>query len=546
MSYLSKLTVRSRLMVGFGIILVFLVLLTVLGIQKVNFIDRTLSDITDVNSVKQRYAINFRGSVHDRAIAVRDAAMARTPQELASYERTVRELEEFYRVSEQKMNEMLRNGTPFTRQERDILSRIEQIQSDTLPLINKILADKKRMVGLADTILDEARPAFMAWLDTINEFIDYQEQQNQALTPQARRVAGGFQELMMVLSGIALVVSIVIAFVIERSFRNSLGGEPFEAQSRISKMALGDLTQHDNNDHKGSILDSLSDMRERITGIVGKVIGASNSLALQVEEVSSGSCLVLKSSKQQAALTEDTSFKLSDMRNGLEQMESIANQTEDNSGKTALYARQGREVVNEAAQEMEKISSTVHTTVEQIQRLEERTKQIGGIANVISEISEQTNLLALNAAIEAARAGDSGRGFAVVADEVRSLAKRTGDATAQIDTMINEVQSETAVSVEAMSTTQSQVENGKAQTSRASELLQDIEQQANYSLSNVKEVATAVSKQVVVVGDVSQAMGLISDMSNQSIGHMQRNEEATQILNELVSQLKQEVSFFKV
>lgn len=78
---------------------------------------------------------------------------------------------------------------------------------------------------------------------------------------------------------------------------------------------------------------------------------------------------------------------------------------------------------------MEKIALTVNSTVEQVKLLEAKTKDIGGILNVISGISEQTNLLALNAAIEAARAGESGRGFAVVADEVRQLAKRTGEAT---------------------------------------------------------------------------------------------------------------------
>lgn len=546
MNYLSTLTVRSRLVIGFGFILAFMVLLTVLGIQKVNFIDRSLSEITDVNSVKQRYAINFRGSVHDRAIAIRDAAMARTPQELSSFEQTIRELESFYLDSEKKMDEMLRSGTPFSAQERDILSRIEQIQSDTLPLINEILAAKKGQAELTDTILDKARPAFIAWLDTINEFIDYQEKQNQVLTPEARMVAGGFQELMMLLSGIALVVSIFIGILIEKSFRNSLGGEPFEAQSRISKMAQGDLTQQNSNAYKGSILDSLSDMGHRITSIVGNIVGASNNLSVQVDEVSKGSSQVLESANQQADLTEDTAFKLDEMRTSLDQVAVIASQTEENSGKTAEFARMGREVVSEAAQEMEKISHTVNSTVEQIKLLEDRTKQIGGIANVINEISEQTNLLALNAAIEAARAGESGRGFAVVADEVRSLAQRTSDATSQIGSMINEVQNETAASVEAMSTTQPQVENGKAQTEKASELLQDIEQQANGSLQNAKEVATAAAAQVVLVGDISQAMGQISEMSNQSIDYMKRNEDATQTLNELASQLKQEVSFFKV
>ena len=77
---LSKLTIKARLAIGFGTTLFLMMLLTVLGIQKVNFIDETLTEITDVNSLKQRYAINYRGSVHDRAITIRDIAIARTSQ----------------------------------------------------------------------------------------------------------------------------------------------------------------------------------------------------------------------------------------------------------------------------------------------------------------------------------------------------------------------------------------------------------------------------------------------------------------------------------
>ncbi|MCG7499727.1 methyl-accepting chemotaxis protein [Vibrio sp. Of7-15] len=546
MNYLSTMTVRSRLTFGFGVILALMILLTIIGIQKVNFIDRTLAEITDVNSVKQRYAINYRGSVHDRAIAIRDVSAARNLQEVNSFEKTIHELEAFYRESEQKMNDMLNSGVNFSAKERDILRKIDDIQRHTLPLIDEVLAAKKNMEPATDIILDQVRPAFITWLDTINEFIDYQEAQNQTLTPEAIAVAGGFQNLMMILSASSLLISVIVGLLIEKSFRNSLGGEPYVAQSKIKQMAQGDLTERMSNPYKGSILDSLSDMGEKITSIVSNIVGASNSLAVQIEEVSQGSSHVLESATHQANLTQTTAVKLDEMRHSIDQVASIATHTEENSEMTVDFAKEGRKIVNEAAQEMEKISITVNSTVQQIEQLESKTKEIGSIVNVISEISDQTNLLALNAAIEAARAGESGRGFAVVADEVRSLAQRTSDATSQIGTMITEIQTETAASVVAMNTTQPQVESGKAQTESASELLQNIEKQAGDSLEKVKEVALAASNQVLVIGDVSQAMTNISEMSGQSITRMQQNDQATDTLNELVAQLKQEVSYFKV
>ncbi|KLU77134.1 hypothetical protein AB192_19650, partial [Aliivibrio fischeri] len=85
------------------------------------------------NSVKQRYAINYRGSVHDRAIAIRDIAIARTPQEISHLEKEINRLQTFYRDSEAQMKKMRQDGIAFTSEELSILANIEKIQKTTLP-----------------------------------------------------------------------------------------------------------------------------------------------------------------------------------------------------------------------------------------------------------------------------------------------------------------------------------------------------------------------------------------------------------------------------
>lgn len=546
MDYLSTLKVKTRLGIGFGILVSLMVTLTVLGIQKVNFIDMVLSEMTDINSVKQRYAINYRGSVHDRAIAIRDIAIARNPQEISALEQEIKELEDFYRESEQNMQAMIAKGVMFTAEERQILAHIDQIQAKTLPLVRQIIADKKNDQVMTEVVLDQARPAFIEWLNTINQFIDYQENLNQTLTPEARGEAGGFQDLMLLLTAIALAISVVVGIAIERSFRKSLGGEPYEAQSAIRLMADGDLTHNYGERVNGSILNSLSGMSTKLTQIVSNIVSASGQLVEQVDEVADGSSRVLRSAQQQASLTQETVDKLDNMRHSIDQIAQVTTQTENNSVMTTDNARSGRELVFDVAAEMENISATIFATVEQVKQLEARTKDIGGIVNVISEISEQTNLLALNAAIEAARAGESGRGFAVVADEVRSLAQRTNDATSQIESMINEVQTQTAASVIAMENTQPQVEKGKEKTSQASQLLVDIENQAEDTLSHIRDVVQATNEQVEGVRDIAAAMEQISSMSDDSVNSMESNENAGRKLNQLANQLKQEVGFFKI
>ena len=134
----------------------------------------------------------------------------------------------------------------------------------------------------------------------------------------------------------------------------------------------------------------------------------------------------------------------------------------------------------------------------------------------------------------------------MVAEEVRKLAQRTGKATAEIETMINEVQQEAAASVSAMERTQPQVENGSALTIEASELLLNIDNQASDSLNRVKDVVAIGSQQLSAIGEVANAMEQFSEMSESGIDTIQNNNRATDSLNDLSEGLRENVAYFKL
>ena len=231
---------------------------------------------------------------------------------------------------------------------------------------------------------------------------------------------------------------------------------------------------------------------------------------------------------------------------GTAKIAEIARQTEHNSEKTLELSKKGNEAMNNTTEAINKVSSTVLETAEKIRNLKDKSTEISGSAGLIAEVADQTNLLALNAAIEAARAGEHGRGFAVVADEVRKLAERTGDTTAQITNMITEIQKEIEIAVSAMEQTLPQVEKGLELAGITSEILSEIQTQANDSLAMAQDVSTSSTEQENGIHTIETYLAEMADMSSNTQSMMQENVKEVEKLETISMQLKEEASFFKL
>ena len=542
----TRATVQTRLLIGFGAVIIMMVVITIVGINSVNAIDKSMTVITDVNSVKQRYAINFRGSVHDRAIAIRDVVLVQQPSELQQTLKDIARLEAFYNESRIPLEQLMSQGS--TPNEESILSLIKGVENKTMPLVKQVIREvqqgnKQRAEQL---LLASVRPAFVEWLAAINQFIDYQEVENQHATKMVRETAASFEGVMLALTGIAFLISGVIVYRIAKGLRISLDGEPSEVASLLSKVAEGDLTQNINVRYENSVLFSLKKTQNQLSSTVANIAGASKEINGQIDIVSTGSADVLALVQQQREYTALATANLNDMREKTYTVSELLVQTEQNSSQTLSSCTSGSQSVNATAAEIEKVLNTVSSALEKLQMLEQRTKDISGIISVISGISDQTNLLALNAAIEAARAGESGRGFAVVADEVRTLAQSTGSATSEIEAMLTEITKETADSVVAMESTLPKIEKGLALGVDSAELLKAIENQANDSLLNVRQVVDASKEQILAIDELYEGMKSVADMADSSTSSLEKNNDVANNLDALANNLKEQIAYFKV
>jgi methyl-accepting chemotaxis protein len=498
-------------------------------------------------TVSGRLFLGF-GSVHDRAIAIRDVVLVRNNAEIDRLEKLINDLKQFYNASESPMRAALAGDTA-TAQEHEIYQRISRIKASTEALTDKVIA--LRRGGLVDDaqllVLDEIAPAYVSWLNVINEFIDYQEVANQELTAEARATAGDFSGIMLVLTVLASLLGLGIAYIIKRSLDSALGDEPSKVAELLSKLSEGDLrNQLAKSRHDKSVVCSVKRLQQQLTNTVAEIVDASQQLNEQKAQLSDGAEQIQQLAQNQKQQTQEAVETLSDIREMIYHVSEMLKQTESNSEQTVKASAGGRDAILATAEGIREVSETVNTAVEQIRRQEKLTQDISGITNVISDISEQTNLLALNAAIEAARAGETGRGFAVVADEVRTLATRTRDATAQIDSMLSQMRKETAASVATMEATLPQIDHCLTRSSESTDLLHGIDQQANDSLRKLRDVVQASGQQITGVDRLVGCVESVADMANTSMASIERNSRSVQALNEVAGRLKGYMGFFKL
>jgi methyl-accepting chemotaxis protein len=347
--------------------------------------------------------------------------------------------------------------------------------------------------------------------------------------------------------GVLLIASIILYLVVARITR------PLKEVTAVAeRIAEGNLDQTitvTSNDEIGKLAQVFNRMTQVIVKNMRGEIDKSNRLLESIKEAiqqlsTSANEIMAISAEQSSGATQQASA-VQEATTTSEEIAVTARQVAENAMRVEVLAEQssvasssGMGAVQNANQGMGRLKGQVQSIAEAMLELGENSQKIGGIVDIIDEISDQTNLLALNAAIEAAGAGEAGKRFSVVASEVKRLAERTVAATAQIKALIEQIQKATNSTIMLTEEGTKGVDSAGELVARVAEALAGIQATVRETTEAAREIKLSTQQQTTASEQMAETIVEVRDVAAQVAASAEETTQAIVELTTLAERLK--------
>jgi methyl-accepting chemotaxis protein len=320
--------------------------------------------------------------------------------------------------------------------------------------------------------------------------------------------------------------------------------EMAQAADTLSK---GDLTVEISARSERDVLaHSFRRMVDNLRTINGKVKEGAHVVATSINQILASAAALTASVSETATSVSQTATTVEEVKQTAYAASQKANDISAGAQQTAEVSRSGEQAVAKAVAGMNRIREQMESISQSVVKLGEQSQVIGDIISAVGEVAEQSNLLAVNAAIEASKAGEQGKGFAVVAQEVKILAGQSKQATAQVRTILGEIQKSANVAVLVTEQGVKSVEVGVQQSLDAGESIRTLAKNITEAAHAVTQIAASSQQQLVGMDQVGVAMQNIKQASEQNANGMRQIQSAAQNLHQVGRTLKELVEQFKV
>ncbi len=521
-----KLKLSTKVIAGYVFVSIFMGALVLWTFSAVG---RSLEDSNkQIQSVSANLAaINgLVSAIEVRAIEVRHAAIARTPEEITTAMSRYRQADEDVKKFEIKLKEQY--------------GLVKTADSDVQVIVVSMLSKGEDYRAVADKAIihsvngevDQAKNIIMGDCQRVlaelrSLAIKYREHSlarlNRAQQDHVAEVASAETQLLYL--GLTLAfLAILYGSLLSRNVNHVLGAEPHFINHWLKNISEGDFKNSikvKDSDRK-SVAYHLSDLQDRLSMQLGKVL----------DDIKSGSEAILSSTNELSVGTRDLSVRTENQASALEETASAVEEISQivmQSAESSMTASTLSKTVMTMAVKGEDSTSVLSDSM---QKVSESSDKIYEITALIEAIAFQTNILSLNAAVEAARAGETGRGFTVVASEVRVLSKKTADAAASIKTLIEG--------------NRDLVQLALKYVGDVSESVQVIKKNVNELSFLMGNLATSASEQAQGIEQINQAISEIDQNTQQNAALVEQASAALDNMMRESSRLNQSINSFKI
>lgn len=522
-----KATIKVKLLAGFIVVLTLTFVVGLVAIFSMNSIQKSAVNVQG-NWLPSILKIdNIKTDFNEVRVGLHQIILESEPDKIASVQATITK-------SKENVQKAVKDYAAFVNSPEE-----QSIYDDVVKSMTAYLNQTDTVIQFATKnedkqaygVIEQNRNFRIQTTDAFDKWIAYNNVGSKAEVDSAVDSNQTGTTLIIIFGVIAIVIGITIALYMSSNISNTVQS----LLSVVMKASAGDLREKataKTKDELGALADAFNGMLDNLRALISQTISSSQNVAAAAEEISATTEQIAKGSMHQAESTQTVNSLFRELSLAIDSVAQNAEVVAELSEQTRHGAKEGGVAVQASITSMGNVSK-------QMSLLEQDAMKIGQIIEVIDDIADQTNLLALNAAIEAARAGEQGRGFAVVAEEVRKLAERSGEATKQIASIIKGMQTNTDLSVKAVSEAADLSERTGIQ-------FDNIVRMVANTASQVSEIAAASEQQSAQSEEVLNFIQNIAAVSQESAAAAEETASSSQSLAALADDLNQSVANFKV